>query len=123
MFAYLFGAVIVVVAETTALDSGWPNPQIALYVVLAFGSGGCGVALIQTGLVAGWVGSVDHHLEHGVVGRSCLSSARVTSTIPCSTMSRRSSSGSRRRCKHSGAGFRIFQELMLTLNTNQVLKG
>ena len=58
MLSYLFGAVVVVVAETSALDGReWPNPQIIFYVVLAFlAQAALGVALLRTGLVAGWVG-------------------------------------------------------------------
>lgn len=58
MVAYLFGAVVVVVAETAYLGKrDWIYPQIVLYVVLAFlAQAAFGVSLLQTGLVAGWVG-------------------------------------------------------------------
>ena len=56
--AYLFGAVIVVAAETTFLARrDWVYSQIVLYVVLAFlAQAALGAALLQTGLVAAWVG-------------------------------------------------------------------
>jgi hypothetical protein len=58
MVTYLFGAVVVVVAETAYLGKrDWIYPQIVLYVVLAFlAQAAFGAALLQTGLVAGWVG-------------------------------------------------------------------
>lgn len=58
MVAYLFGAVIVVVAETTDLGGrGLVYPQIVLYVVLAFlAQAAFGAALLRTRLVAGWAG-------------------------------------------------------------------
>ncbi len=58
MFTYLFGAVIVVAAETTFLYSReWVYPQVVLYVVLAFlAQAAVGAALIQSELVAGWAG-------------------------------------------------------------------
>lgn len=58
MVTYLVGAVVVVVAETTYLGKGdWIYPQIVLYVVLAFlAQAAFGASLLQTGLVAGWVG-------------------------------------------------------------------
>ncbi|MCC6976239.1 MAG: hypothetical protein IT322_19700 [Anaerolineae bacterium] len=60
MLAYLFGAVIAVIAETTYLAKhDWVYPQIVLYVVLAFlAQAAFGASLLQTGLVAGWVGWV-----------------------------------------------------------------
>jgi len=59
MVTYLFGAVVVVVAETAFLGKGdWVYPQIVLYVVLAFLAQALfGASLLQTGLVvarAGW---------------------------------------------------------------------
>lgn len=55
---YLFGAVIVVVAETAFLGKGdWVYPQVVLYVVVAFlAQAAIGASLLQTGLTAGWVG-------------------------------------------------------------------
>ena len=56
--AYLFGAVLVVVAETRFLHNGeWNYAQVVSYVVLAFlGEAVIGLALLQTGLVAAWAG-------------------------------------------------------------------
>lgn len=58
MVAYLFGAVVVVTAETAYLGKrDWIYPQIVLYVVLAFlAQAAFGASLLQTGLVAGWAG-------------------------------------------------------------------
>jgi hypothetical protein len=58
MITYLFGAVIVVVAETTTLSGrSAVDSQIVLYVLLAFlAQAAFGVALLRTGLVAGWAG-------------------------------------------------------------------
>jgi hypothetical protein len=58
--AYLFGAVVVVTAETTYLNNHeWVYPQVVFYVVVAFlAQAAFGVALIQTGLLAKWVGWV-----------------------------------------------------------------
>jgi hypothetical protein len=58
MVTYLFGAVVVIVAETAYLGKrDWMYPQIVLYVILAFlAQAAFGVSLLQTGLVAGWVG-------------------------------------------------------------------
>ncbi|MBZ0318804.1 MAG: hypothetical protein K8L91_20480 [Anaerolineae bacterium] len=58
MVTYLFGAVVVVVAETAYLGKrDWIYPQIVLYVVLAFlAQAAFGASLLQTGLIAGWVG-------------------------------------------------------------------
>ena len=58
MVTYVFGAVVVVVAETTYLGSReWVYPQIVFYVVLAFlAQAAFGVALLQTDFTAGWVG-------------------------------------------------------------------
>jgi hypothetical protein len=60
MVAYLFGAVVVIVAETAYLGKrDWIYPQIVLYVVLAFlAQTAFGASLLQTGFVAGWVGWV-----------------------------------------------------------------
>ncbi|MBI5670416.1 MAG: hypothetical protein HZC41_20675 [Chloroflexi bacterium] len=60
MAAYFFGAVVVVAAETAYLGKrDWLNPQIVLYVIMAFlAQASFGVSLLQTGLVAGWVGWV-----------------------------------------------------------------
>ena len=56
--AYLFGAVIVVAAETAFLSRrDWVYSRIVLYVVLAFlAQAALGAALLQTSLVAAWVG-------------------------------------------------------------------
>lgn len=58
MVAYLFGAVVVIVAETAYLGKrDWIYPQIVLYVVMAFlAQAAFGASLLQTGLVAGWAG-------------------------------------------------------------------
>lgn len=58
MMAYLVGAVIVIVAETAYLGKhDWMYPQIVLYVVLGFlAQAAFGASLLQTGLLAGWVG-------------------------------------------------------------------
>jgi hypothetical protein len=58
MVAYLFGAVVVVVAETAYIGKrDWIYPQVVVYVVLAFlAQAVFGVALLRTGVVAGWVG-------------------------------------------------------------------
>ncbi len=58
MTTYLFGAVIVVVAETAYIGKReWNYTQIVMYVVLAFlAQAAFGVALLRTGLVLGWVG-------------------------------------------------------------------
>lgn len=58
MVTYLFGAVIVIVAETAYLGKrDWIYPQIVLYVVLAFlAQVAFGASLLETRLVAGWVG-------------------------------------------------------------------
>lgn len=58
MMTYLFGAVVVVAAETAYLGKrDWIYPQIVLYVVLAFlAQAAFGASLLQTGLVAGWAG-------------------------------------------------------------------
>ena len=58
MVTYLFGAVVVAVAETAYLNNReWNYPQIVLYIVLAFvAQAAFGTALLRTGLVMGWVG-------------------------------------------------------------------
>lgn len=58
LVTYLFGAVVVVVAETAYLSkSEWVYPQIVVYVVLAFvAQAAFGAALLRSGIVAGWVG-------------------------------------------------------------------
>ena len=58
MVTYLFGAVVVIVAETAYIGKrDWSYPQIVLYVVLGFlAHAAFGASLLQTGLVAGWVG-------------------------------------------------------------------
>jgi hypothetical protein len=56
--AYLFGAVLVVSAETTFISKGeWNSVQVILYVILALlGQAAIGAALVQTGLASAWVG-------------------------------------------------------------------
>ena len=58
MVTYLFGALLAVVAELAFLSSGeWHYPQILCYVILAFlAQAAIGAALLQTGLLASWVG-------------------------------------------------------------------
>ncbi|MCC6798648.1 MAG: hypothetical protein IT325_00910 [Anaerolineae bacterium] len=58
MVGYLFGAAVLVVAETTYLSRGeWVYPQIVVYVILAFlAQAAFGAALLQTRVVAGWAG-------------------------------------------------------------------
>ncbi len=58
MVTYMIGAVVVVVAETAYLNTRESvYPQIVVYVVLALlAQAAFGVALLRTGLVAGWVG-------------------------------------------------------------------
>jgi hypothetical protein len=58
MVAYLFGSVVVVVAETTYLGKhDWMYPQIVLYVLLAFlAQAAFGAALLQNRLVPVWAG-------------------------------------------------------------------
>ncbi len=55
---YLFGAVLVVSAETFFVSKGeWNSVQVILYVILALlGQAAIGAALVQTGLAAAWVG-------------------------------------------------------------------
>lgn len=58
LVTYLIGATVVVVAELSYLHNReWVYPQIVFHVVLAFlAQAVFGVALLQTGLVAGWAG-------------------------------------------------------------------
>lgn len=58
LVTYLLGAGVVMVAETTFLNTRqFVYPQIVLYVVLAFlAQTAFGVSLLRTGLVAAWVG-------------------------------------------------------------------
>jgi hypothetical protein len=59
--AYLFGGVFVVTAEALSLTIGYEKlyPIINIYVILAFLSQACiGVAILQSGLTAAWVGWV-----------------------------------------------------------------
>lgn len=58
LVTYLIGAMVIVVAETSYLNNReWVYPQIVLYVVPAFlAQATFGVALLRTGLVAGWAG-------------------------------------------------------------------
>jgi hypothetical protein len=60
LVTYLFGAVVIVIAETTYLARHeWVYPQVLFYIALAFLSQvAFGAALLQTGLVADWVGWV-----------------------------------------------------------------
>jgi hypothetical protein len=56
--AYFFGAVVVVVAEAMPFPLDRPSyPLIVIYVVLAFlGQVAVGIALLQSALLAAWVG-------------------------------------------------------------------
>ncbi|MBI1281526.1 MAG: hypothetical protein GC179_25595 [Anaerolineaceae bacterium] len=56
--AYLLGAVQVVSAETAFISkSEWNYPQVIVYVILALlGQTAIGVAMLQTGFAAAWVG-------------------------------------------------------------------
>ena len=58
MVTYLFGAGLVVVAETRFLHDGdWNNPQVVTFVVLALlAQAAIGTALLQTALLPTWVG-------------------------------------------------------------------
>ncbi|MBE2184248.1 MAG: hypothetical protein IAE89_12530 [Anaerolineae bacterium] len=58
MVAFLLGTVVIMVAETTSISKfDWNYSQVVLYVVLAFlAQAAIGAALLQTTLVAGWVG-------------------------------------------------------------------
>jgi hypothetical protein len=60
MTAYLFGAVLVVSAETSFVSKGeWNSVQVMLYVIFALlGQAAIGVSLIQVGLAAAWIGWV-----------------------------------------------------------------
>ncbi|MBI5931304.1 MAG: hypothetical protein HY862_18500 [Chloroflexi bacterium] len=60
LVSYLMSAVVVLVAEMSYLHNrDWAYPQIVLHVVIAFLSQAAfGAALLQTGLVASWVGWV-----------------------------------------------------------------
>lgn len=60
MVTYLFGAVLIVTAETTYLaERKWVYPQVVSYVVLAFlAQAMLGAALLRTELTAAWVGWV-----------------------------------------------------------------
>lgn len=60
MTAYLFGAVLVVSAETSFVSKGeWNSVQVILYVIIALlGQAAIGAALVQIGLTAAWVGWV-----------------------------------------------------------------
>lgn len=58
MVAYLIGAVVIIVAETSYLDNRqWVYSQTVLYVLLALLSQAAfGLSLLQTGLVPRWAG-------------------------------------------------------------------
>lgn len=58
LVAYLFGAALVVVAETTFISRhDWNYAQVVTYIMLALlAETAFGIALLQTGLVAAWVG-------------------------------------------------------------------
>lgn len=58
LVTYLIGAAVIVAAEMAYLHNReWVYPQIVLHVVLAFlAQAAFGAALLQTGLVASWVG-------------------------------------------------------------------
>jgi len=58
MMAYMFGAVLVVVAESNYISKQeWNDGQVVIYILLAFlAETAFGLALLQTGLVVGWVG-------------------------------------------------------------------
>ncbi len=58
LVTYLIGAAVVLVAETSFLNSrDWNYSQVVLYIVLAFVSQAAfGVALLRTGLVPAWAG-------------------------------------------------------------------
>ncbi|MBZ0280414.1 MAG: hypothetical protein K8L97_06710 [Anaerolineae bacterium] len=60
LVTYLSGAVVALTAETAYVAKrDWIYPQIVLYVILAFlAQAAFGAALLQTGLVAAWVGWV-----------------------------------------------------------------
>lgn len=56
--AYVFGAVLVVSAETAFISRNeWNSAQVTLYIILALlGQAAIGAALLQTGFVAEWIG-------------------------------------------------------------------
>jgi hypothetical protein len=58
MMTYLFGAIVLVVAETASLSGrSLVYPQLVLYVVLAFlAQATFGAALLRSGMVAAWAG-------------------------------------------------------------------
>lgn len=60
LVSYLIGAVVVIVAEMSYLHNrDWVYPSIVFHVVVAFlAQAAFGAALLQTGLVASWVGWV-----------------------------------------------------------------
>ena len=60
MVTYLLAAAVVVVTETAFIGKHeWVYPQVVLYVILAFlAQTAFGVSLLQTGLLAKWVGWV-----------------------------------------------------------------
>ncbi len=53
---YLLGTAVLIIAETTFIHTrAWVYPQIVFFVVVAFlAQAAFGVALLRTGLVAGW---------------------------------------------------------------------
>ena len=55
---YIFGAVFQLIAEIVYMvRRQWNYPQIAVYVIVGFlAQAAIGVSLLQTGLVAAWVG-------------------------------------------------------------------
>jgi hypothetical protein len=56
LLIYLISAGVMVVAETNYLNGQWSYPQIVAHVVLAFlAQAAFGLALLQTGLLPGWV--------------------------------------------------------------------
>lgn len=58
MTAYLLGAAVILVAETAYLShQEWHYPQVVTYIMLAFlAQAAFGIGLLQTNLVAAWVG-------------------------------------------------------------------
>ncbi len=70
MVTYVFGAVVVVVAETSYLGNrAWVYPQIVLYVVLAFLAQAAFGVVAAPDRTAGGMGRLgDDHLEHSVAG-------------------------------------------------------
>jgi hypothetical protein len=60
MVTFLAGAVLIIVAETLFLSrQEWVYSSVVIYVVLAFLSQAAfGLALLQTGLLPGWIGWV-----------------------------------------------------------------